>query len=105
MVATFRSTLVDPWPKTVTHESNTAQGKVSRTNERFILALTSPIRLRLRGRHALHRNRQASIRAFGQRDKLTVSANRVEDRVDTRFHHLFRAHGIVTLVLIEVTPQ
>src|SRR6266404_1145120 len=64
-----------------------------------------PIRTRLRSRHALHRDRQSAIGALRQRDELSIRTNRIKHRIDARFHHFFRADGIVALVLIEVPPE
>src|SRR5205814_8269921 len=66
---------------------------------------TLPVRRSLRGRHSLHRNWQATVSAFGQRHEFAVSANRVEDGIDARFHHLFRAHRSVPFILEEMTSQ
>ena len=40
-----------------------------------------------------------------QRQELLVAAQRIEDGVHAHFHHLFRAHRVVALVLIEVATQ
>src|SRR5205814_6756689 len=81
---------------------------VSLAVESFRILLTAislaslPVRSRLRRRHALHRNRQTAVSIMSQRDELAIGANRFKHRIDARFHHLFRAYRLVTLVLIEV---
>src|SRR5260370_42511607 len=64
-----------------------------------------PIRARLSRRHPLHRDRQSAISALRQRDELSIGADRIKHRIDARFHHFFRADGVVALVLIEVPPE
>src|SRR6266576_190906 len=67
--------------------------------------LTLPIRSRLRRRHALHRDRKSAVSALRYRDEFTIEPDRFKHRIDPSFHHLFRAHRLVALVLIEMTPQ
>src|SRR5687768_9966939 len=49
-----------------------------------------------------HWHRKHSVSMFCQFKECNIVPQRIEDGVDPRFHHLFLAHGVISLVLIKV---
>src|ERR1043165_6406090 len=55
--------------------------------------------------HLLIWNGKPAVRVSRERDELRVFAQREEDEINARFHHLFGAHRLIALVLVEMTLE